>query len=348
MTHIDNYSVHDFLSFRIISDSFTKGLSKLNRPFNYFLSDNENRDPDVVVKIGQFKRKNIPAYIVDNKYFIAEDYFYCKDNDGRTKWELEMNGFESDHVEINFRGNSSSVGQLIMPDYLVQNIILRPLLEVLMLRRKRYPIHSLGLIYEGNAILFAARGGAHKTRMSMEIVRTRKADLLGDDWNILDESGTLFSYPFLPEIMRYRASKQQTGEISSPINKIKFLMTRGNQGELSQLYSKKNGKVKSIILASRTIGENDTIISRLEKNEVPTRLISSNQLEMMNEGIGASIPFFRYMQIYSYIFPNSRLANHWIKAKEFLGRTLKDVPSFEMKMQDQYDHSIFEAVLNLK
>ena len=51
--------------------------------------------PDVTVYLGEFIPSNEGCYIVDDRYYIKEDYFYCeRDSYKLTKWRFELSGFE--------------------------------------------------------------------------------------------------------------------------------------------------------------------------------------------------------------------------------------------------------------
>jgi hypothetical protein len=66
--------------------------------------------------------------------------------------------------------------------------------------------------------------------------------------------------------------------------------------------------------------------------------------KMMGLGFGR---FFRYMLAYSYIFPQSKVANYW----NFLNRSLIDTiikkPIFKVEIPRNYDYNVFDEVMRL-
>jgi hypothetical protein len=131
MVYTKNYNIHNILSVQIRTDN--SGLLKgLNFPLTYFEVDDFN-NPDILLNIGKFVPSNNDCYLVDHKYHIKRNYFYCKDSGGKAKWEVEIKGFENLPTVINFYGKIPGRYRILAPDMLPQDSIL--LLHLLWMQR---------------------------------------------------------------------------------------------------------------------------------------------------------------------------------------------------------------------
>jgi len=205
--------MHDIIKFKIVTSSRINLLKDINFFLSYFETD-EVSHPDIILKIGKFEPLNKESFLVDHKYYIKENYFYCKDQKGRAKWEVEILGFEEGNTIINFSGKVLGLEQILIPDYLAQNLILRPLIELKLLEKGYIVIHGLGIEKDGDAYIFGARGGAHKTRIAMDVIRKEKYKLIGDDRIILGKDRQVLSYPLFYNLVMFRAERLEDEHIS--------------------------------------------------------------------------------------------------------------------------------------
>ena len=101
MSQVLNYNIHDILKFQIVrSGKFDLGnLSNLR--FSCFETAPVAK-PDIVLNIGRFTPANENCYLVDYKYYIKDNYFYCRESEGKASWEVEIKGLEQGDTIINF------------------------------------------------------------------------------------------------------------------------------------------------------------------------------------------------------------------------------------------------------
>ncbi len=348
MTREINYNLHDLLKFKIQTKSKLNLLRDINFFFSYF-ECKEVQDPDIILKIGKFTPSNQDCTLVDHKYWIKDNYFYCKDQEGKAKWEVEIFGFASGRATINFNGHVSGIEQILIPDYLAQNIILRPLIELKLFEKGYISIHGLGLEKDGDAYIFAARGGAHKTRIAMDLMRNGGYRLIGDDRMIVGKE-YVFSYPLFFNLVRFRAENMDDEHISTISDKLKmigYLNSKEGGKKGTEIIADKS-KLKKIFLIARKEGQENLKCKTLNPEEFSKRIVNSNKMEMLSSGVSqlAFIPFMRYMLAYSYVFPESKIARYWSNLKVKLKESLENIPLYQIDLPERYNERYLEKMFS--
>ena len=120
-----NYNIHNIIKFRILRDSEYGLRDLINLKFSFFEVNEKIDNPDITLNIGKFVPSNEDCYLVDHKYHVKDDYFYCKDAEGKAEWEMEILGFRKEETIINFNGKISGFQSFMNPDFLAQNLLLR-------------------------------------------------------------------------------------------------------------------------------------------------------------------------------------------------------------------------------
>ena len=59
--------------------------------------------------------------IFDEKYYVKENYLFCKDSYKKAKWKLQIKGFEKGIMKVNVDVNI--FGQMFIPGYIVEPLI---------------------------------------------------------------------------------------------------------------------------------------------------------------------------------------------------------------------------------
>lgn len=341
--------MHDIIKFKIITDSKVNLLKDINFFLSYFETDNVS-SPDIILKIGKFEPSNEGCFLVDHKYYIKDNYFYCKDQEGRAKWEVEIFGFEEGQAMINFHGRVLGLEQVLIPDYLAQNLILRPLIELKLLERGYTVIHGLGIEKKGDAYIFAARGGAHKTRLAMDAIRCGKYRLIGDDRILLGKDRQVLSYPLFYNLVMFRAERLRDEHISSFLDKVKmarYISSRHNRKNTNKIFADRS-KLKKMFLVARKEGYDNISQRRINLDDAVIRLVRSNQMEMTSSGISSLgfVHFLKYMLAYCYVFPESEIGGYWGDLRYSLKETLIDLPLYEIELPYKYTQSILINLAN--
>jgi len=347
MTRKINYDIHNLISIEIL----TRSKLDLLKDLNFFLSYFETEDignPDIELNIGEFSPSNTDCYIVDHKYYIKENYFYCSDQIGNVKFNVEIFGFEKGKSVVNFDGNVHGLEQLLIPDYLAQNMILRPLIELKLLQRGYAVIHGLGLEKNGKSVILAGRGGSHKTSIAMTALRNNYR-LIGDDRVILSSDGKVYSYPFYHKLIRFKADCLSEEHVSSIFDKYRMLkyLNSNIEDDTRLKYFSDIGTLSEFILLAKS--DSSELVSRdLDVRSTASKLINNSKMEMVSSGISRSlgkINFLKYMCAYSYVFPDSYISNYWLLLSEFLMDALNGTHLTHVRLPMNYDSIIFQRLV---
>ena len=156
MVQTINYNLHDILKFKIIRDKGYGLRDLINLKFSFFEVDNVD-NPDIILNIGKFTPSNENCYLVDHKYYIKENYFHCRDSEGKAEWEVEILGFEDEATIINFNGRVKGFQSFMNPDFIAQNFLLR-LIEYKLGIKGYLFAHSAGISKNEQAYVFAWKG----------------------------------------------------------------------------------------------------------------------------------------------------------------------------------------------
>lgn len=349
MKQILNYNIHNILKLQII----------INKKFNLFKYFNvEHRffevetveNPDIILNIDKFAPSNTDCYIVDSKYYIKKNYFYCKDSSGKTEWELEIFGFESGSTIINFDVKVPGIRGLL-PILGVHNLFLSPLIDYKLANKGYFLLHSAGLGKDNKAFLLAGMGGAFKTTLAMDFSRKAGFDFFGDERVILHDSN-VWSYPVGLVSFDYRCRYLPTEKKRNLIDKINLIRYNlYNYHHLNKLnvHIGEASRLCAIFFMNRHSETKSLNINKCNLKKAIEKLVINNEMEMnhayMPNIMGlSSNPFFEYMLAYSFIFPDGQMAQCWENLKKNLKGSLENVPIYEIEIPEKYNDNLFKNV----
>jgi hypothetical protein len=347
------YNIHNLLKFKIVSQrACLRPFEDINYFFSYF-ETKEFADEDILLRIGKFLPANQDCKIIDHKYYVKENYFYCKDQDGNITWEVEICGFERGKAVVNFHSYDRRIEQLLLPDYLAQNTILRPLIELKLLEKGYAVIHGLGLAGSKDSVLIAARGGAHKTRTIMDALRLKEVKLIGDDRLIIGEGAKVYSYPLFLRLVLFRMENLQSEKISvirDRVSMIRYLSQGKN--ESVKKYVRDKSYFAKLIFVQRKEGYTacgEYVPKKITLNECCDRLTNSSKMEMFSSGLQSIgfVPFYKYIQAYSFIFPTSLIGNYWERYNRTLQAVLADADIFDLSVSEDYSPTLMQYYVKL-
>jgi hypothetical protein len=337
-----NYNIHDILRFRIVRDS-SRGLRDLiNLKFSFFeVEDVDN--PDITLNVGRFTPSNDGCYLVDHKYHVKDDYFYCKDSEGGAGWEVEVMGFGDKPTTINLDSRLNGFRAFVYPDFIAQNFLLR-VIEHKLGNRGYFLAHSAGVSKNRQAYMLAGRGGAFKTSLSIDFIRNAGFEFLGDDRVILHKDG-VYSFPLGLNVFDFMCN-HLPGEDSWGISdKIRFLgylsggggnrVKVGEPSNLRNLFFIVRSNKKAV--AKRPVSPEDAV----------DKLILNNRLEdfisLRCMGVNSG-PHLRYALAYSYIFPGDRVVTQRKRLEGELADILQDIPVYEIEIPNTYNQAVFKEI----
>lgn len=342
-----NYNIHNVLKIKIVRNRKHDILKNINLPFSYFETDENIDNPDIILNVGAFAPSNNDCYVVEHKFHIKENYLYCKDSEGRVKWELEIFGFEEGKTIINFEGTFFGP-EFMISDLIPQEMLLMPMIIYTLSEKGYYLIHAGGVSKDGCAYVFAGRGGSSKTELVMDFVKSG-FDYLGDDWVIIHNDKVLpFPKYFSEFVFSLKTGCLPTESFSSIMDKIRYLnYLRKNPSLDNDALKVSNSSALKVLFFVVKTNKGEVNIKNINQNKSIRRLISNNKIEMitspsiMGKEFGR---YYNYMLAYSFVFPDTPIATYWRDSMRNLEEVLKNVPLYEIEIPSCYNQEIYNEI----
>jgi hypothetical protein len=333
------YNVHDIVTFKIIEN-----IGLLGRLLG---GDSELRDfesikianPDFTVHFGNFTPHNQDCYFLDEKYYIKENYLYCKDSFRYVKWELEMSGFEQSNMEV--RLNCNLPGKMFIYDLIINHLIW------LKLNEKGYSIvHGSSVSKDGKAYIFAGQGASGKSTIALNLLESGFT-LLGDHFVILN-NGYVMSFPSPLHIMGFNVT---------PFIKMNMSLKHKVFFHSNELLYKLTGRGTATKINVNGIFPNSledkaklhSIFLLLPKEKFKAEKIGREDLInhlVMNQKLESFPSFIKYLVEYSYIFPQSNMATYWEHYEENLRRAIPPgIEIYKLEVPKKYDAETLNGIL---
>lgn len=332
------YNIHDLVKINI-NGTGPEGLGA-GLKYSFFKSE-RNNDPDIILNIGKFYPSNYDCHILSHKYYVKNNYFYCKDKGKAAKWELEVFGFETGKTVINFNGKNSGIKGKLFPAFLAQEFLL-PFIEYKLAQKGCLLLHSGAVSKNRGGFIFAGRMGSFKTTLIMDLIRRGNFSYLGDDRVIID-GDSIICFPTSLFLFDFMLRNGLT-EKRNLINNFHLLYHLLNSDKPKNVQICSFTHQRGIVFISRNdIAE--TVITNLTRDTGINKLKNNNKLELTN-----SIPsspsehFFKYTLFYSLIFPDNSLSNYWINLKDKLMDSLQEIPMYEIRMPKNYNIEIYNDI----
>ena len=336
-----HYSIHDVVNFKIVNNA---GLLNKILPFwDIELRDFESKgkaEPDFTIFLGKFTLQNQDCSVLDGRFYIKEDYFYCSDSYKYAKWQLKMSGFNSGSMEVHVSANPFA--WLLIPE-----LIINPL-TWFKLNEKGYAIvHGSGVVKDDRAYVFAGQGAAGKTTIALNLVE-RGFKLLGDHFVVLYNDAVV-SFPsplhvvdfnLTPFVRRRMKAKHKIlfrlNQLSQKITGLQ-IGTKISPKTLFPGLTEDKAKLHSVFLL---LPREKFKAEKINKEEFIAHMISNQKLE--------SLSFSKYMMEYSYLFPQSNMATHWARYEQNLIQALGVAEAFyRVEVPLRYDNETLERINKL-
>lgn len=333
-----SYSIHDVVTFKIINrrNFLNSFFSNMDLEYKNFESKGIN-DPDFTIYFGDFTPSNQECHVLDNEYYVKEDYFYCKDSYKTAKWKFEMSGFESGDMKV--RISTNPFASMIISGFLID-----PLINFRLNEHGCSLVHASCVSRDNRAYLFTAQGGGGKTSTALYSVE-RGFNFLGDNFVILDRGHAMsflsplniFSFNLCPIVKTNMGIKSK---VEFYFKNLLYrasglrLVTKIDVKDVFANSSVNKSKLDSIFLL---IPKEKFNIVELDKNELISHMIANQKLD--------SFPFLKYMMEYSYMFPKSKMATHWDRYEGNLSKNLDDnISIYKVEVPQRYDINTFEEI----
>lgn len=347
VSQVFNYNIHDVLNIQMETQKRIDLLRGLDLELAPFRVENTS-EIDILFKVGNFSPSNDNCYIVDHKYYIKDNYFYCLDSSSDLRWEFEIFNFENGEMIINYNYNSNKFKSLISR-FAIESFLLRPIIFYKLIEKGYFMIHAAGISKGDKAYIFPGRGGSFKTSLVMDFVNNADYNYLGDDWVILHNNRVL-NFPAHLQLFGYILSKKEGENIDifNKINFLKHLLTKNPI--LDNVPVVKSSKLEAIFFLKRST-ETGVNVKKINPKYAVNKLIQNNKLETIlpsNTICGFSLgPFYKYMLAYSYVFPNSTIAKFWNNMGSKLIDLAQNRPSYEIYIPEKYTQDTFEEIFDI-
>lgn len=341
------FSIHDIMDFAVVDH---KGY--FNRRFNTFDTHYENfkcegrlNECDLVIELGKFEPNLKNTYVVgDKKYYFSEDSLYVpRESYKGGKWRLQVNGINNGKTIAKIDCNA--LGRLTIPGHVIDFLIHLKLLE------KGFPIiHASAISKNGVAFAFSSRGGGGKTTVALELA-SNGFNLLGDNF-VMIHDGDVFAFPTSLSIFTYNLAPIVANSLNFKEKMSltsKKMLFKGTMG-YAKIFTKINPKrifheidsssklYSAFLLIPHTNNANKKIlVEEINFDEFINKIGYNQMLEF---------PYFcRYIEEYSYLFPQADLSQHWEKYKDSLNNNFpKDSSYYKVTVPKRFNNSLFKSI----
>lgn len=211
-------NIHDLIKVQV--ESMEGKLNDIRREFAYFLTEGVSA-PDIRLTIGEFEPDTSGCSVIEDKYYIKNNYIYYEDSEGNAEWKIELKNISDGVPHIRVASEIKGLkNRFLHQNFIAKDILLR-LVEAILLRKGYVLLHSASVARKGNAYLFFGRGGSFKTTLVMDLIREYDFKFLGDDHVIVGD-GRIYSFPENLDIFEFMLNNLETERSWSFFDKIRF------------------------------------------------------------------------------------------------------------------------------
>nr|ADI22512.1 hypothetical protein [uncultured verrucomicrobium HF0500_08N17] len=332
------FSIHDTSIYRYI-------IRTTEQQFQNFEQKEiiNTEELDFRVIIGKFKKKSNKAEtIIDDKYIIAPNYIYYKDNRKLGKWEIEINNLENNTL-IKVNGNFS--GLYTAPLNLIEFFI-----HYCLIKKNMCLLHAGAVVLNNTGILFSGRGGSGKTTITTSLLE--QGNKFVSDNFILLKNNFIYNYLCPLNIFYYNNNKY--------INERLNLKTKITLKAKYLIYVFTNNYLKIFQKVNPTLIFNNiqdkTYLSKLiilePKNDLQKIVIEKIQSKYISKILrhNMELDLMQYNQIiltYGYQYPNSTMSKFWdAYEKNVVTNLPKNCTYYKLSVPTEFNKNIIKDLIN--
>lgn len=337
---IGYYNIHGLVKFILIGP---KAFVNSYRYSKYKTQFAPNREIDFVININKFKPNLHNCVIEDDKYYIKENYLYCKEDSYKIlKWEIEFENFENGTLDIKINIKSRFTKLSNASYIIIEGIIIDPIIHFILTKKNCALIHASCVSKDDIGVLFIARGGGGKTTISVKLFN-EGFNFLSDNFVILApdnlafgfiEPLNIFSYNLNAEIRDALSFSQR---IEFELKRYAFILSnqyiklfvRVSPYQIFSNICEKTTVRSAFVLIPSNMFDSKINISRIQRDDLIKQICYNQMLEL---------PYFdKYLICYSHVFPQSNIFNHWKIYENILDRNLcSEAYKIEMPLKNSY------------
>jgi hypothetical protein len=344
------FSIHDIIDFAVIDQTgyFNQRFNTFDTHYENFKCEGKLDDCDLIIELGRFKPELKNTYVVgDKKYYFGEDFLYVpEENYKGGKWKLQAQGFNEERTFAKIDCNA--LGRLTIPGHVIDFLIHLKLLE------KGYPIiHASAVSKNGVSFAFASRGGGGKTTVALELAQNG-FNLLGDNF-VLIHKGKIYAFPTSLSIFTYNLAPVVADNLDWKEKMSltsKKMIYKGTMG-YAKLFTKINPKkifpeieassklhTAFLLIPHTKYASKKILVEEMDFHEFVGKIGYNQMLEF---------PYFcKYIEDYSYLFPNSNLSLHWKKYRESLTDNFpENLKYYKIIVPKHFNDNVFKSIVEL-
>lgn len=343
---INYYSINNIINFVVIDkkNSFNRLFDSFDIHYENFRIEKEPENIDLIIEIGHFKPNLTDCYEVGlGRLFFRKDWMYISAEKYKgAKWRFEVDGFEKEKTIV--RIDCNSLGRIFITGYVIDFLIHLKLL------RKGFPIiHASAVSKNDNGLILSSSGGGGKTTIAINMT-TQDSNFLGDNY-VMIHRGEIFAFPTSLSIFTYNLSpiilkalyrkERLFFKLKKWLEKITQghvkIFTKINPNRVFQNMIEKSKFKYGFFLNRKSGSTNIYIIDKIDKSDFITRMIFNQKLEFNI--------FDKYINEYSYFFPDTSIASHWEKYGQSLSENLQgNGEYYDITLPDHYARDISQIL----
>lgn len=338
-----NFNLHNLFKFKIEGTN-KRLLRHFAQDYSYFRT-NEEIESELDIVVSDFTPSNNDCYIINQKYYIKENYLFCNDNYKVVKWSLCIKDIENKPT-VYFKGGLFS--EIFLRDYIIEPLI------AFKLAQKGYSlVHASGVAFNKKGFVFPACKGVGKTSTMLNLIGDGGI-YLSNEPIIISNAGMVYSFPSYIHFFHYNLKgNPQFSEklkikdkIELELKHLVYLLSL-KYGSFSlnmdpkKLFKEMGGKyhLQSLILLTKTNKNGVKILENIDKKELVERLITINKFELQY--------FSDCMMAYSYIYPENTTSSFWQTLESNLVSALSKTPCHEVEIPFKYNSKVYEEIYRL-
>jgi hypothetical protein len=312
------FRIHDFLTLRI-RDTIGMRERLLIDPWrgyrHYCVPELPRDGVDLDVEIGPLTLAPPPdARLVNRKFWVAPDYFACRDTYKVLSWKVEIHGWDSGRVRL--RLEPGDLGTVALGSRLIDCTV-----RYLLALKGAPVVHCCGVVSDGRASLLSGRSGVGKSTLAMQLVG-RGAALLGDNW-VGVHQGQAWSFHTPINVHDYNVAGSIYARL--PVGRRCDLWAKAFLRRVSLGYLKKSTPIALRELFPEIVAEQAPLSQVLTFSQGPRFAISPLARPVAIQRLVANDmmdreAYYRYLQAYATVFPDGLAATHWRRLGENLDR----------------------------
>lgn len=337
-----DYNIHDIFRFRFVGNK--NQLEYIDKQYSFFRVEKQNKEIDMELFIGDFKKPSSNLKIVSRKYHVGHNILYCMDSYKVAKWKFAIENVDDVETTVHFHGNTIS-------HLLLHKFIVDPLIRYKMAGKDFSPIHSSCILDGGFAYILAASANVGKTSTMLYSTQCGSQHM-SDEYTMLSKDGYAYSYPTPLKLRTHNLKNMpfvkkglNAGDILQiHLRTLFFKLTLGyadlaHSVEIEKIFPSEKipmrAKLKKFFLLVKS-PSHDASIKMVSSDEIARKMMVINKFEMLE--------FNNYMNAYLYANPESRISTYWDDYENNIESGLKDVTCYEVYVPIRYSPQTFDVI----